>query len=271
MHIYTWVIVIVLLMALGWVLKRTWLAQERDGDTSEPATASADEAMNALAAEEEGLATQLTSAVRQRIQGLRARIGGAADSDTIVQFREWSGDAFGTEADIQHWLATLNDEQIRALTDHLAEFCNDMGFELEWLLNRDIAQNADLKEGLSQIVRLYSRASFEAVKLQEEVETFRIYHNYMENPQSRANRELGEHLFGKLVEQGMSSVSISEHLAVPSRQRQQQIVETIRHSAVEDPKAFNATLKTVLVERTLAHVNGTVQAVNGTAEAQSGN
>ncbi|MCB0107968.1 MAG: hypothetical protein KDE53_18730, partial [Caldilineaceae bacterium] len=45
------------------------------------------------------------------------------------------------------------------------------------------------------------------------------------------------------------TVSISAHLSASPRKRQQQIVETIQHVAVNEPKTFNSVLKTVLYER----------------------
>ncbi|HRW06377.1 MAG TPA: hypothetical protein P5121_14835 [Caldilineaceae bacterium] len=242
MHILPWVLLIALLIGLGMFLKRTWLAQQA-------AAATAEESDPASTEVAKGFAAQMKGMFQERVQGLQRALGREDQVDTVALFREWAAQNFTANPEIRHWLTALTDEQIGALTTHLQAFCNDMGFELTWVLDRRLKSNTELTQGLTQIVTLYSRASYEAVKLQEEVESFRIYRDYIQNPQSRANRELGEHLFGKLVEQGKSTVSISSHLAASSRKRQQQIVETIQHVAVNEPKAFNSLLKTVLYER----------------------
>jgi len=259
MHIYTWVIIISLLLALGMILKLTWLT----GNEAEPESA-AEEAPS-------GYAAQWTHDMRERAEALRAALGGKKQIDVTSQFRAWVTSAFSTNPEIIEWLEMLSDEQIAALTEHLADFCRDMGFELNWLLDNQIAQNTELMHGLTQIVLLYSSASYTAVRLQEDVEIFRVYHQYLQDPNSRANRELGEHLFGKLVEQGKGNVSISKHLASSNRQRQQQIIETLQQTAAEDPKTFQTTLKTVLIERTLPPAHGTAAPNGATTNGATAN
>ncbi|MCB0183751.1 MAG: hypothetical protein KDE31_05780, partial [Caldilineaceae bacterium] len=225
MHILPWVFLIALLIGLGIVLKRAWLAREAEAATPEASDPASTETPKDFAAQMKGL-------FQERLQGLQRAWGREDQADTVARFREWAAKNFTANPEVRQWLAALTDDQITALTTHLRAFCHDMGFELTWLLDRRLTQNKGLTQGLTQIVTLYSCASYEAVMLQEEVESFRIYHEYIQNPQSRANRELGEHLFGKLVEQGKGTVSISAHLSASPRKRQQQIVETIQHVAV---------------------------------------
>lgn len=256
MHLYLWVILIALLFGLGLVLKRTWLAQqatEEQPNEDEPSTPG-----------EQSRLTQLTNSVLERVQALRNGLAGKEQDTAVAQFREWAAHAFGREPEIQQWLSLLTNDQIMALTTHLREFCHDMGFELNWVWENQSSPNATLIEGLSEIVRLYSRASYQAVHLQGEVQLFRIYADFVQNPQSYANRELGEHLFGKLVEQGKSSVKISEHLAASTPKRQQHILDTIQEAADTDPQAFTVILKSVLAERTMAEVNGQATDSTGT-------
>ncbi|MEZ4663367.1 MAG: hypothetical protein R2911_37970 [Caldilineaceae bacterium] len=262
MHILLWVIVIILLIGLGRVLKRRWVIQPEQADSPDESTA-------ATPAERPGVAAHLTGAVQDRLHGLRSRLGRPKEPPIVPQFRQWADDAFARDGEMQQWLAALTDAQIGALTDHLAAFCQDMGFELSWLLEEQPMQNKELQQGLTQIVLLYCRASFEAVQMQEEVQILHIYREYMQNPQSRSHRELGEHLFGKLVEQGMSTISVSEHLAAPARIRQQQIVDAIERSAEREPRKLRMLLKSVLIERALPNVYPEAAAVkaNGTAKA----
>ena len=242
MHFYSWVIVIALLILLGSGLKRAWFARQENGEGAEEGTDAPQE--------QAGLAEQWTASLFTWIEGLKTRFSGTPQADTTTLFRDWAVASFTSDREIQGWLASLTDEQIGALAEHLAEFCRDMGFELSWLLENQSAQNPDLMEQLGQIILLYSRASYQAVTIQEDVEFYRIYHDLIQNPKSRANRKLNERLFGQLVEQGMSDVTISEHLASSERKRQQQILETIQNAAKAHPQVFNRILKTVLMEQT---------------------
>lgn len=259
MHFYTWVIVIAILLGSGVLLRRIWGVQKEDREASETVTDASDA--------QAGLAAQAINSLRGRLHNLRNSLDGAQPENEVTQFRDWAASAFSDVPEIEGWLAALADEQIAALAEHLTEFCRDMGFELSWLLEGEVDQNPELMEGLAQIVLLYSRASYQAVTLQEEVEIFRIYHRYMESPRSRANREMGEHLFGKLVEQGMCDVTISEHLASSNRKRQQQIVETIQRTAREHPQMFRSTLKAVLIERTMPETEADSTPLNGMSKA----
>ncbi|MEZ4678302.1 MAG: hypothetical protein R2932_29215 [Caldilineaceae bacterium] len=257
MHLLTWVIIIAILFVLGLVLKRTPLAQQAQVEQPDGSEAASPMAQLGLA--------RFTNNVRGRVQALRNGLVGTAQDPMVTQFRAWAPQAFAKHPAIQQWLAALTDEQIAALTDHLSKFCHDMGFELTWLLETRVSPTPSLLEGLTDIVRLYSRASYQAVHLQEEVEIFRIYYDFLQNPKSRANRELGEHLFGKLMEQGKSPVKISEHLAASARKRQAQILNTIQQIVAEDPQTFSTTLKSVLLERAMAHDNGQAISTNNTA------
>ncbi|MCB0093295.1 MAG: hypothetical protein KDE54_35645 [Caldilineaceae bacterium] len=257
MHILIWVIVIAMLIGLGMILKRNLLANQAAALADEPPAAQKGFAAH--------LTYSLTNMVQERLQKLPLGLGRQKKVDTVAQFRAWAAGSLAANREVQQWLDALNDEQIAALSEHMAAFCHDMGFDLAWLLDNQLAQNKGLQQGLTQIVLFYSRASYEAVKLQEEVQIFHIYREYMQNPQSRENRELGEHLFGKLVEQGMSTVSISEHLAASARTRQRQIVETISACAQEEPQRLHTLLKSVLTERTLARINSAMPATGEAA------
>lgn len=259
MHFYSWVIVIMMLLILGVVLQRFWGVRHEANDASETASDASDT--------QAGLAAQVANSLRGRLQGLRNSLTGAKPENVATQFRNWATFAFADDPEIQGWLSTLADEQIAALAEHLSEFCRDMGFELSWLLEGKVDQNPDLMQELAQIVLLYSRASYRAVSIQEEVEIFRIYHRYMQDPKSRPNREMGEHLFGKLVEQGMSDVTISEHLAASRRMREQQIIETIENAATKQPRKFRSMLKTVLIERTMPETDADPVELNGMPKA----
>ena len=216
------------------------------------------------------MASQMAGSLRTRAQELWGRVGGGqnqpASADT---FRTWLTESLAAEPELRAWVTTFSDEQAEALAEHLADFCRNMGFELEWLLNGVTDENHRLSEGLLQINLHYVRASYQAVMLHEEVALFRAYHGYLQDPMSRANREFGEHLFGKLVEQGMSEIRLSEHLAASPRMRQQQILQVIQRTAMEHPQTLANTFRTVLNERIASSGELDPAATNGMPDVKT--
>lgn len=263
MHIFGWLIIIGVLFGLGIVLKNKYLNQQTQAATS------LEESDASVATAPSGFA-RLTTELKNRVQTFRNGSGKKSPQQRASLFRQWANQAFTSEPEIQQWLEMLSDDQITVLCEHLEEFCRDMGFELNWLLEGQVALKSELAKGLTNIVRLYSQASYQAVHIQEEVGTFRIYHEYMQDPQSRANRELGEHLFGKLLEQGKSPIKISEHLAASPRKRQQQITETLQRLASDEPQTLHQTVKLVQLDRAMAQLNGQAP-VNGSAPTEKAN
>lgn len=277
MHIYFWIILIGILLLLGIYLRRKWIPEQNADDSS----ASATDGATAGTVGQSAVVTQIKETILTPLQQMRKGFGRSASGNMVAQFRAWIPAAFSNEPQLQQWLAALNDEQIGVLVQHLQAFCHDMGFELTWLFEQQLALNPALQQALTEVVLYYHRASYQAVQLQGEVELFRIYHAYLQEPESRVHRALGDHLFGKLVEQGAASVSLSEHLALSKRQRQQQIVETIQQTATTNPKLFDATLRSVLIEQARTQMNeaGAAQnnsnpgngAVNGNGQVQATN
>jgi len=237
MHLLASTIVIGLLFVVGIVLTRILI--------DEPEVANPD------------VTTNITGSLRSQYQNMRHGITNQLDEWGIVashgtkeknvaRFRTWANGAFDQKPEIQSWLGALTDEQLGALSEHMSEFCRDMGFELDWLVSGQLTPEPELEQGLADITNHYTQASYRAVALQQEVDLFRTYQSYIRNPKSRTSRELGSQLFGSLVEQGIGNVSAEKHLASSVREREQQILETIQQAEAEQPQALNRALRHVL-------------------------
>ncbi|MEM7130905.1 MAG: hypothetical protein AAF702_31580 [Chloroflexota bacterium] len=249
MNFYGWSILITVLIVVGYELRRRWTLHQS-------------EVAGEIGAQTESasFADDITNKLRENIQSVAALF--TPDPDLSSDFHAWANESLTDDKEIQAWLATLTPEQMSAFVSHLRKFCKDMGFDVAQLIQGDMAQYPDLVNGLTRIVSQYSRISYEAVGLNDDVEIFRAYHQYLQNPTSRENRIFGQTLFSQLVDDGLASTDLSEHLTSSGQLRQQRVAETIRTVASNHPAHFSQALKRVLENQNgQGHVS-----VNGSAQ-----
>lgn len=257
-----WLIVIALVGVVGLGLSRRWEARQQ--------AAQADPAPETPATEPDpGVVTHLTTTLRNGISQLQTNLFGAKPATVAPKLRAWVGKALGNEPQLQHWLAGLSDEQLNVLGQHIATFCQEMGFELNWVLDQELALQPRLAHGSNKIVINYCQACLQAVELQEELEPYRRLRQYEQNPHSRQNREFGQALFGKFAEKGLTAISLADHLALSEPERRQQIIATVRQAATEKPTLVLSAVKELITQSNgvdtaapTPHVNGNANKVN---------
>ena len=186
------------------------------------------------------LTTRLSEQVNAKVQGVRSQNIGSRQPDLATQFRTWVTGAFDEEPEIRQWLSSLSGEQLEAYTTYLENFCQDMGFELSWLLEGRMAQEPALSSKLEKILLRYSQASHEAVSTQQEVMAFTALYDYLQKPVSHQNLALSQKVFGKLIEKGLTPINISDHLSLSGRERKIQISQVIQATAAEYPETFKS-------------------------------
>lgn len=235
--LFTLIIIIGILLVVG-----KWLTTQWETRQQEMVSEQASNDANA------SLFTTYTTAVRTRLSSVQANLFGPKQAPVAAQFRLWLAASLGTEPALHHWLMSLSDNQLDALALHIARFTREMGFELNWLLNQEVAEQPALARALGAVVLDYCRACHHAVGLQEELEVYKALRHYTENPNSPQNREFGQALFGKILEQGLTSLKVADHLALPEPERRQQIVETINLLTVEKQAVLQRIVKEMLTQ-----------------------
>jgi ribosomal protein S13 len=242
MTLLAWLLVILALAAVGLWLKRDW--EERRQAEEQAQAEKADAGSNQPSASP---LVPLREGVAQLLSAKQPPMG--------AKFRQWMTQALDKEPDLRSWLAGLTDEQLDALTTRLDAFAQEMGFQLRWLLDQEVAQQPALAQSLTRVVADYCRACRHSVNLQEELEVYKTIRHYQQAPNSQPNRALSEALFGKLLEQGLTPVKVAEHLALPEKERRRQVVSAVQQAATEKPLVFQKLVKEVVF-----HHNG---ATNG--------
>ncbi|MDH3602589.1 MAG: hypothetical protein OEU26_23495 [Candidatus Tectomicrobia bacterium] len=212
--------------------QRAGIAPDTDAESSETTTTS--------------VLSNWTSRLWSVPKSWTDRIIRTTPADMPQQFREWVVGAAGDDTAIKNWLNALSDEGLKAFTKHVATFCSDMGFELQWLVEKRFDKNPDLAQSVESIVLHYCRACLQSAEIQGDLEVYKQLLAYEEAPSSRQNRAFGEKLFAKVVEEGLVSASMSEYLGLSPKQRQERALEGIGEAAAKDNEVFIRAVRDVV-------------------------
>ncbi|MBI1296947.1 hypothetical protein GC175_18500 [bacterium] len=164
----------------------------------------------------------------------------------LQHFRNWADASFADNRTLQQWLAQLPDGAIQAIIDKLLEFCFDMGFELDWVLEKKTAHGVALTARLQEIVAQYVESCYEADLSQDDIYVFESWLNYNEAPFGKDQQVFAEHLLTQLIDAGVSPRASQSLLITPDKERDTYIHYALREAAQKDPDAFQSVLKNVL-------------------------
>lgn len=166
--------------------------------------------------------------------------------DFPQRFREWAVNA-SDDAAVKDWLRALSDDGLKAYTKHLSRFCADMGFELSWLVDKQIERHdANLAQTAQRIVLDYCQACQQAATCQDDLEIHKQLLSLEEHPSTRKNRLFGEKLLAKMVEANLATTSTAEFIAASAKERQQLIADAINEASRRDQATFIRLVKDVL-------------------------
>ena len=194
-----------------------------------------------------GIMAGITSVWNRGPQRWVDRLTRQQPAELPQQFREWMSNIKVTEeeAPVQQWVQTLSDEGLQAFTKHLGTFCADMGFELTWLVQNQLVQNRALAQSAQQIVMNYCCACYQAATTQDDIEVYKQYQAFLQNPSSRQGRDFGQRLFAKVVESNLVSTSMAD-LKGTAEEQQQRLMEAINEASAKDHEAFMQAIKEVV-------------------------
>jgi len=233
------------------VLDRRWQRRKQEASATQPT----EEAATDTPATEEtaGTLANLTSKVTDSVTaGVRGGAGWLSSFrrkktvDLPQQFRIWVDKVESIEPPVKEWIHGLSEPGLQAFTEHLSGFCADMGFELAWLVEQQFDQNPELAQTVEKIVLPYCRACQQAAQAQEDLEAHKTLQAFERNPGHRKQQEFGQKLFAKLIQDGLTTASISDYLAASAKQQQQQTLQAIHDAVQKDSVGFNRALKEVI-------------------------
>ncbi len=262
------IVIVAIIGSASVYLDRKWRSRQGDG-AERPSLTDAKEQASSFLSQTSSQAQAVTSEAADRVKALGSQAGeqvkslGAQTSQQAQsllerltpkksalpeEFRAWAIGAADSEPELRKWLAGLAEEPFADFTSHVAAFATSVGFELEWLVRGEFGKMPHLAGTAQQVVLNYLRACQQAAVIQAELDPFRAYREYTQNPDSRKNRIYGEQLLDRLLQAGLTSVSLSDFLGATSKAKQEQIFQANQLAAEKDPVAFGRILKSMYAE-----------------------
>lgn len=254
----TFVIVMVFLVTLAMILERFWRKLQADR-VANRAHSKEDEpsGTNPLAATVSKVTEQLRSLVQPQQQ----------DEALVKQFREWVTSDLQTERAMQSWLLALPGPGFAMLTEHIAAFCTEMNFDLQWLVKQQAAVAPELKVAMQGVVIDYCKACQKAVLVQTHAKAFAEYQRLLQNPKGKQEQALSRTLYAALATQGLAPMpNPTELIGATEGERHQKALQAIQHAATKDWSQFAQILQATMMPVDTGSMSQNGQTTNGKPE-----
>lgn len=262
-------IVLLFLVFLARFLERVWRQYQ-----SEQAAKSKDSATT----DATSVANRLTHWGAQLRAYLQLTPALSANAEMVTRFRDWVTRDLDNERELQSWLLTLPEAGITLLVNHIAAFCQELNFDLAWLLEQKVTVAPELKRAMEGAIIDYCNACRSAVPVQKQAKLFIEYQQLLKNDNSKATQALRRTLYANLAEQGLAPAPSAAFIAATEAERQQQTIATIEQVAAKDwpqfAQVFHATLTpngVPLPSQNGHHRNGGSASSNGVAPVNKQN
>ncbi|MFN8495346.1 MAG: hypothetical protein U0350_47550 [Caldilineaceae bacterium] len=214
--------------------------QARRAAQQAAAAAPAEQATSAPATETQG------AGLGQRLRFWQRPLTPQPPADPLQPFRVWAVETFADQPEVRHWLAALPDPALKAFLGELTIFCQQLGFELDWVVGKQVNQYPVLTQRLRAIILQYSNACREAVLAQDEIKVFKAWQAFELNPYGKEEQQFAEKLFNQLVAQNVTQPLTETLKTGPEQERQIYIVQILRQEREKQPIVFQQALNTVV-------------------------
>ncbi len=165
------------------------------------------------------------------------------------QLRLWIEQTLPTDDPVYTWLMVLSEKKFTEFSYLLADFCEDTGFELDWLLQQRLIEHPTLAHMLVQTVRGYADTCRMAMLAQSELDAFRALRALEQNPYSKTSQALAQQLFIQSANLGLTPPVPTTVIVACKHERQIYMIQAIRQVAEKQPDAFHQILLTVVAKR----------------------
>jgi hypothetical protein len=167
----------------------------------------------------------------------------ASPTDLPARFLAWADQALTDDPALQAWLRQLPPQGQLIITQRLAAFCTDIGFELTWLLDRHLALDKEVEAGACQVVRDYCRACYQAVPIFSDLQLLQPYLLLRETPANRTNRPFGQQLYTQLVAAGLAAPLPADLALATETVRWDYVSQAIEQAAATHPSELAVIVK----------------------------
>lgn len=168
----------------------------------------------------------------------------------VPDFKAWVANELKAkdEKDLQKWLQNLPEEALRALVVQLDDYCRERGVSLKWLLEGQLKADPEAHAAVTEAVKTFCRLCFDAVQIQDEVQSFRKYRETLTRFQRGEKQELAQQLLGKLREAKLVEDAPPNIVLGPAEERYGYVIEAIQQAAQRDRERFSRIWQETLEE-----------------------
>ncbi|MEZ4868142.1 MAG: hypothetical protein R3C14_42840 [Caldilineaceae bacterium] len=236
----SFMIVLIFLVILATVLERYWRNYQQ--------ARAAKENENKEQTSTPSGANPIAASVAQWSAQLRTMMQPAPPDTTLVkQFHAWVTRDLGNESELQRWLLALPEAGFAMLTEHIAAFCQEMNFDLTWLVDEQTLTASELKTAIRAVVVDYCRACQKAVPAQKHAKLFAEYQRLLKNPAGKQERSFSRTLYANLASQGLTPTpNVADLINAGENERQQQALQAIQQAAAKDWPQFAQVLQATI-------------------------
>lgn len=198
--------------------------------------------------------TPSRSGVSGWFMGSMDRILGRAQKKSPQEFQAWAEglEPLGSPpvSELKQWLAASSPQDVQKLMNQATAFGSGLNFDIAWLLDQQLENDAQLKQRLEETMAFYCLAHFKATLVADELKVFMAWQAWQKNPLSKQQYEFSQNLFTKLVDEGLTPPAPSNLFLASNKLRQKHAIAAIRQVAEQKKDAFNAALKEVVLSDT---------------------
>ena len=156
-------------------------------------------------------------------------------ADLTKQFLAWADTALTDQQALQAWLQRLPEQGQRILTQRLAAFCSDIGFELVWLVDHHLDIDPAVAQSAKEVVVHYCRACYLAVTIFGDLQLLKPYLVMKETPGDKMHRALGQQLYTDLVAAKLAAPLPAEIALAPESTRWEYVIGAIDQAVTNHP------------------------------------
>ncbi|NTV63601.1 MAG: hypothetical protein HGA65_08710 [Oscillochloris sp.] len=147
--------------------------------------------------------------------------------DQALQFQNWASTRL-QNAELREWIAALSKEQVHALAEQLSAFCDNLGFNLEWLTSQRLVSNPKLEPTAVVIVEHYCTACLQATSAQSDFQLFKKALEMLDQPFTREHKLITQRLYADLVRRNIAQPMSPDLMVANEQARQEQISRVLK-------------------------------------------
>ncbi|MCB0062031.1 MAG: hypothetical protein KDE19_07945, partial [Caldilineaceae bacterium] len=192
---------------------------------------------------------QLMSGASKWTTQLQGLLQPASTNEALSrQFQEWVKRELQKEQALQSWLLALPEPGFDLLTKHIADFCREMNFELEWLVAQELTVAPELEAAMKAVIVNYCTACQKAVPAQQQIQWFVTYRQLLQPQKNRQEQQFLQKLYAALTAQGLvSAPDPSALITATQAERDQYALRAVQQAAAQDWSHFVQILQNTMI------------------------